>query len=295
VLLSTAIIENGLDIPNVNTIIINDAWRFGLSQLYQLRGRVGRAEAQAYAYFLYQKDQKLTEDAEKRLQTILEASELGAGFRIAMRDLEIRGAGNLLGADQHGHVTTVGFDLYTRMLRAAVQELQGTQVEQEESPPVVVDLPLDAYLPDEYMGTYGAKVREYQRLASLKTIPSVEEAIADIRDRFGELPEAVANMATILRVKVRAIELGIPSITTYNHELIIKIPSGRRVNSAVIAKAIGRRMRQGHHGLVWRGFQDAPEWPEQLLALLDSILRWDSLKASEQQPVTTGSGDISPQ
>ena len=295
VLLSTAIIENGLDIPNVNTIIINDAWRFGLSQLYQLRGRVGRAEAQAYAYFLYQKDQKLTEDAEKRLQTILEASELGAGFRIAMRDLEIRGAGNLLGADQHGHVTTVGFDLYTRMLRAAVQELQGTQVEQEESPPVVVDLPLDAYLPDEYMGTYGAKVREYQRLASLKTIPSVEEAIADIRDRFGELPEAVANMATILRVKVRAIELGIPSITTYNHELIIKIPSGRRVNSAVIAKAIGRRMRQGHHGLVWRGFQDAPEWPEQLLALLDSILRWDSLKASKQQPVTTGSGDISPQ
>tara|TARA_B100000029_G_scaffold457660_2_gene486557 strand:- start:233 stop:3757 length:3525 start_codon:yes stop_codon:yes gene_type:complete len=292
VLLSTAIIENGLDIPNVNTIIINDAWRFGLAQLYQLRGRVGRSEAQAYAYFLYQKDQKLTEEAEKRLQTILEASELGAGFRIAMRDLEIRGAGNLLGADQHGHVTTIGFDLYTRMLRVAVQELQGTHVEAEESSPVVVDLPLDAYLPDEYMGSYGAKVREYQRLASLRTISSVEEAIADIRDRFGELPEPVANMATILRVKVRAIELGIQSITTYDRELLIKLPPGRRVNSALIAKAVGRQMRQGQHGLSWKGFEGSPEWPKQLLTLLDSVLRWDRPRRPEEQPVATGSGDI---
>jgi transcription-repair coupling factor (superfamily II helicase) len=156
----------------------------------------------------------------------------------------------------------------------------------------VVDLPLDAYLPDEYMGSYAAKVREYQRLASLRTISSVEEALADIRDRFGELPEAVANMATILRVKARAIELGIPSITTYDHELIIKLPSGRHVNRALIAKAIGRRMRQGHHGLVWMGFQDDPDWPQQLLTLLDSILRWDSLRAPQEHTVTAGSGDI---
>ncbi len=276
VLVATAIIENGLDIPNVNTIIVNDAWRFGLAQLYQLRGRVGRAAVQAYAYFLYNKRHMLTEEAQKRLQTILEASELGAGFRIAMRDLEIRGAGNLLGAEQHGHVSTVGFDLYTRMLAEAVERLRGNDPEPVAAPATVIDLPLDAYLPDGYMGSYATKVREYQRLARLRRIGEVEEAIADIRDRFGEFPAPVENLAYLLRVKARAHALGLPAVTTYGRELIVKLPSDYRASPATIARTVGRRMRQGHAGLVWPDFEHDPAWREKLLALLDGLVRWEA-------------------
>src|SRR3989440_9011688 len=166
VLVSTTIIENGLDIPNANTIIVNNAAYFGLSQLYQLRGRVGRATHQAYAYFLYNKDSKLTPIQEKRLRAIFEATELGAGFRIAMKDLEIRGAGNLLGAEQSGFMNSVGFDLYVKLLAEAVEEVQGKRAE-VRMPGVVVDLPLDAYLPDDYVGDRTLKVKFYQRLANL--------------------------------------------------------------------------------------------------------------------------------
>ncbi len=274
VLVTTAIIENGLDLPNVNTIIVNDAWRFGLAQLYQLRGRVGRAAEQAYAYLLYRPNHMLTEAAQERLRTILEASELGAGFRIAMRDLEIRGAGNLLGVEQHGHVTTVGFDLYTRMLAQEVDKLRGMPAPEEEIAPVV-DLPLDAYLPDGYMGTYATKVREYQRLARLRTIDEVEEAVADIRDRFGEFPESVENLAYMLRVRERARALGITSVTTYGRELIVKLAAGRDVSPTVLMSTVGRRMRRGRNGLLWPEFEDDAEWQDKLLALLDGLVRWE--------------------
>ena len=292
VLLSTAIIENGLDIPNVNTIIVNDAWRFGLAQLYQLRGRVGRSATQAYAYFLYQKNHTLTEEAQKRLQTILEASELGAGFRIALRDLEIRGAGSLLGAEQHGFVTTVGFDLYTRMLASAVDRLRGKESDEPDLEiRAVVDLPLAAYLPDDYMGTYAAKIREYQRLARLRTIGEVEEAIADIRDRFGDLPEPVANLAYLLRIKARAIALEIPSITVYGRELIIRIPTSLHVSRGVLLNEIGRGPRRSHQGLLWPNFQRDRQWQTKLLSLLDALLRWhDHADAPPAQAATVVGG-----
>src|SRR4051812_48885036 len=146
VLVSTTIIETGVDIPNVNTLIIYDADKMGLSQLYQLRGRVGRSNRIAYAYFTYQRDKVLSETAEKRLQAIKEFTELGSGFKIAMRDLSIRGAGNILGAEQHGHIATVGFELYSQMLKEAVNELQGKNVQEQPNEPVI-DLSVDAYLP----------------------------------------------------------------------------------------------------------------------------------------------------
>ena len=282
VLLASAIIENGLDIPNVNTIVVNDAWRFGLAQLYQLRGRVGRAATQAYAYFVHHKDHMLTEESQKRLQTILEASDLGAGFRIAMRDLEIRGAGNLLGAEQHGHVSAVGFDLYTRMLGDAVERLRGNEPDPVEGMPVVVDLPLDAYLPDPYMGSYATKVREYQRLAKLRGLDEVEEAIADIRDRFGELPPPVENLAYLMRVKARAHALGFATVTTYGRELIIKMPRGYQASLSVMRATVGSKIRQGQSGLVWDGFEHDPKWSEKLLALLDGLMRWTAPAAVAQ-------------
>ena len=262
VLMATAIIENGLDIPNVNTIIVNDAWQFGLAQLYQLRGRVGRAAAQAYAYFMYQKGHTLTEQAQKRMQTILEASDLGAGFRIAMRDLEIRGAGNLLGAEQHGHMSAIGFDLYSRMLAEAVDRLRGDTPE-PEPPAAVVDLPLDAFLPDAYMGSYATKVREYQRLARLRGIDEVEAAIADIRDRFGELPKPVDNLAYLLRIKARAQALGFSAVTTYGRELIIKAPAEFVPSSVVMLKAARWGVKRGQAGLVWPDFARDAQWEGQ--------------------------------
>jgi transcription-repair coupling factor (superfamily II helicase) len=276
VLLATAIIENGLDIPNVNTIIVNDAWRFGLAQLYQLRGRVGRAATQAYAYFLYRRSHKLTVQAKKRLQTILEASDLGAGFRIAMRDLEIRGAGNLLGAEQHGHMSAVGFDLYSRMLAEAVEKLRGEEPE-PEVPAAVVDLPLDAYLSDEYMGSYASKIREYQRLAHLRGIDEVENAIADIRDRFGDPPASVENLAYLLRIKARAQTLGFPAVTTYGKELIIKTPPDFAPSPTVMLKATGWGIKRGKAGLVWNNFSRDSEWESKLMLFLDDLVRWNAL------------------
>lgn len=276
VLLATAIIENGLDIPNVNTIIVNDAWRFGLAQLYQLRGRVGRAATQAYAYFLYQEGHRLTEQAQKRMQTILEASDLGAGFRIAMRDLEIRGAGNLLGAEQHGHMSAVGFDLYSRMLAEAVERLRGEEPE-PELPAAVVDLPLDAYLSDEYMGSYASKIREYQRLAQLRGIDEVEKAIADIRDRFGDPPASVENLAYLLRIKARAHALGFPAVTTYGQELIIKTSPDFAPSPTVMLKAKGWGIKRGKTGLVWNNFSRDSEWTSKLMLFLDDLVRWDAL------------------
>lgn len=220
VLVSTTIIETGVDIPNVNTLIVFDADRMGLSQLYQLRGRVGRSNRVAYAYFTYRKDKVLTEVAEKRLQAIKEFTELGSGFKIAMRDLSIRGAGNLLGAQQHGFIDSVGFDLYSQMLKEAIEERKaGHEVEEHRS--VEIDLEVDAYIPDIYISDGHQKIEMYKRFRGLLTLEDIEELQEEMVDRFGEYPDEVAYLFQIAEMKVYALQSGIELIRQSKGEVTI--------------------------------------------------------------------------
>ncbi len=205
VLVSTTIIETGVDIPNVNTLIVNDADKMGLSQLYQLRGRVGRSNRVAYAYFTYRKDKVLTEVAEKRLQAIKEFTELGSGFKIAMRDLSIRGAGNLLGAQQHGFIDSVGFDLYSQMLKEAIEERQLDKPKQKAID-VEIDLQVDAYLPQTYISDGRQKIDMYKRFRSITELLELEELQEEMIDRFGEYPIEVEYLFHIAKIKVFAIQ-----------------------------------------------------------------------------------------
>ncbi|QQE74562.1 transcription-repair coupling factor [Brevibacillus composti] len=219
VLVSTTIIETGVDIPNVNTLIIHNADKMGLSQLYQLRGRVGRSNRIAYAYFTYQRDKVLTEVAEKRLQAIKEFTELGSGFKIAMRDLSIRGAGNLLGAEQHGFINSVGFDLYSQMLKDAIDELKG-EVKQEAAPPVEINLQLDAYLPSTYITDSRQKIEMYKKFVAVSTLEDVDDLAEELLDRFGPLTKPVENLLTISRLRVYALEHKITEISQKNPDEI---------------------------------------------------------------------------
>jgi len=270
VLVSTTIIENGLDITNANTIIVNNAALFGLAQLYQLRGRVGRGTHQAYAYFLYNKDTKLTPVQEKRLRAIFEATELGAGFRIAMKDLEIRGAGNLLGAEQSGFMNTVGFDLYTKLLAEAVEELQGQHPE-AAAPNVTVDLPLDAYLPDEYIGDRTLKVKFYQRLASLHRPEQVEAMEAELSDRFGAPPPPVKNLLAMVRLKVEAAQYGFEAVAAKDHEFVLTVRRTIVPNRIVLYRRFHNeaRVQQGVIRIPRRLL--GADWMEQLRELLPKI------------------------
>ncbi len=240
VLLCTSIIESGIDIPNANTLIVNRADRFGLAQLYQLRGRVGRSTLRAYSYFLYDGDTPLREDARKRLQTIKEASELGAGFRIAMRDLEIRGGGDVLGTRQHGHITAVGFDLYCRLLARAIQEArdheqaEGAEHEEVVSPALTplpdptgptIGLPLDALLPEEYVKEHTLRLGMYRRMAALSNVKQVEQMRQELEDRFGPLPQEAENLIYLLRVKVLATQAQVATVSTERNKITIGLGS----------------------------------------------------------------------
>ena len=212
VLVSTTIIETGLDIPNVNTIIIHDSEQMGLAQLYQLRGRVGRSNRTAYAFLMYRKDRMLKETAEKRLMAIREFTELGSGYRIAMRDLEIRGAGNLLGKAQSGHMASVGYDLYCRMLDEAVQKAKGTPVSEERT--TSVHLPANAYIPDSYILNESQKLDIYKKIASIGSLEDCEEIRDELRDRFGEkIPAATENLLRIALIRAIAGKLDIEDMT----------------------------------------------------------------------------------
>jgi len=211
VLISTSIIENGLDIANANTLIVNRADRFGLAQLYQLRGRVGRSDRLAFAYLLIPPERSLSQEARARLAAILEFADLGAGFRIAARDLEIRGAGNILGAEQHGHLRAVGYETYCRLLEEAVQELRG---EEAAPPPTTVELRLgfDLRVPESYIPEETLRLAIYRRVAATRTDDEVARLHEELVDRFGPAPEQLDNLVLHQRVRRRAEALGITKV-----------------------------------------------------------------------------------
>lgn len=211
-LVCTTIIESGLDFPNANTLIVENADWFGLAQLYQLRGRVGRSSRLAYAYFTFTGDKVLTEQSEKRLRAIQEFTEFGAGFKIALRDLEIRGAGNILGAEQHGQMAAVGFDLYNQLLQEAVRELKGEQVPEKKATAPLFDLRVDSYIPDSYIRDGREKVEIYRRLALAENLKEVDELIKEVRDRYGKMPEPVVYLFDLARIRTGARELHVSEV-----------------------------------------------------------------------------------
>ncbi|WP_223069055.1 transcription-repair coupling factor [Paenibacillus caui] len=252
VLVSTSIIETGVDIPNVNTLIVHDADKMGLSQLYQLRGRVGRSNRIAYAYFTYQRDKSLTEVAEKRLQSIKEFTELGSGFKIAMRDLSIRGAGNLLGAEQHGFIASVGFDLYSQMLAEEIQKrkvtMLGEEPPEQEKWTTVIDLGIDAYLPPEYIYDSVQKIEIYKKTAAISSFEDASELADELLDRFGEPPAAVVQLLTVARLKLYGRKYGIESMNRRGDDVILKFHAERAkdiIPSALakVGNQYGRRVQ----------------------------------------------------
>ena len=300
VLVCTSIIESGLDIPNANTIIINRADMFGLAQLYQLRGRVGRSAVRAYAYLLVDKYKALSEDARRRLEAIQEASELGAGFRIAMHDLEIRGAGELLGSRQHGHIAAVGFDLYTRLLAQAVNEArenvtkdEGRRTKDDRSdeigrsssvvrhslaedplaPTVQLDLNLPARIPESYVPEAALRLQLYRRLAGLTALDAVDELAHEFADRFGPTPEEVRNLLFVVQIKVLAINAGVEAIGFEEGQLLIKCVRletldrnalQERLKNQDVSARVTRRA-------IWLEIREGHEWREDLAKTLEAI------------------------
>ncbi len=294
VLVCTTIVESGLDIPNVNTIIINNAHRFGLSQLYQLRGRVGRSNRQAYAYLLYPPHVSLTEDAQKRLEVIREFSHLGASFQIALKDLEIRGAGNLLGPQQSGHIAAVGFDLYCQLLKEAVEELRGNpQKRKLESP--LVDLPVDTYIPQDYISAPQVRLEMYRKIASIDNQEKIQDLTGEFTDRFGPVPKPLENLLEILRIKLLAWDLGTPSVKEVQGKVQILLPAIQNISLKQIQKLYEKTgvtsyfhrsvltlqdlMEQKKGRMLGQTQKIPPEvWIRQIQDLLRTLLEWKEMK-----------------
>ena len=274
VLVCTTIIESGLDIPNANTLIVNSAHRFGLAQLYQLRGRVGRSAARAYAYLLHAKDMSLSEVAQERLKTIFEATELGAGMRIAMKDLEIRGAGNLLGSAQSGHIAAVGFDLYTKLLAEQVDLLKARHDGEARLPFERVwpslDVPLNAFIPPEFVIDDPVRLRLYQRFSATDDDAQLASLVAEIEDRFGSLPEAAQHLVYLTSLRLRAAGAGVEAVTATHDELIIKFDRLPALNVDQLARKAGVPLKRGSNQLRFARGQGTG-WMERLYTIVAAL------------------------
>ena len=229
VLVSTTIIENGIDIPNVNTIIIDRADMYGVSQLYQLRGRVGRSDRKAYAYLLYPENKVLSEVAMKRLQVISDFTELGSGFKIAMKDMEIRGAGNLLGKDQSGDVYSVGFDLYVKLLNEAVDRLIN-QKDYQSQAEVLMELEYSGFIPDSYVHSIQTKMEIYKKIAGIQTKDELDRMYNELEDRFGPIPDEVFSLLSLAEVKIIARRLGIITLKEKKGEIFVEFGNTNSLN-----------------------------------------------------------------
>jgi len=275
ILLSTSIIESGLDIPNANTLIIDRADWFGLAQLYQLRGRVGRAAQQAYAYFFHPPANRLTEEARQRLETLTEYTDLGSGYQIAMRDLELRGAGDILSTRQSGQIAAIGLHLYTQMLAQAVRQLkrQGKASEGElpPAPPisqnmVLIDLPLAAYLPADWIPEIALRLQIYRRIGSLSTIEEVHAIRAELIDRFGALPNAVEGMLYQIEVKLWAQAANASAVVKRDDRFEIRLPYLPEINRERLEIRLGKDVRVTRTAVEVRA---TPElWRARLLQIL---------------------------
>jgi transcription-repair coupling factor (superfamily II helicase) len=239
VLVATTIVENGLDIPNANTIIINRADRYGLSQLYQLRGRVGRSDRRAYAYLLIPAEQTLSPVARKRLAAIREFSDLGSGFRIAALDLEIRGAGNLLGGQQSGHIEAVGFDTYMKLLEETIRELRGEDLEDERR--AAVNLRLDLRIDEAYIPDMNQRLTAYRRMASVRTADEVDAVLAELRDRYGAPPASVLNLAQYARIRAVADRIGVDTLDREGDTVAIKFRQDAKLDPAMLMTLLQSR------------------------------------------------------
>lgn len=281
ILLSTSIIESGLDIPNANTLIVDRADTFGLAQLYQLRGRVGRGAQRAFAYFFRHKHLAPTLEGRQRLETIAENTQLGAGYSIAMRDLEIRGAGDILGTRQHGYIASVGFHLYTRLLADSVQRLRSgkavpvlteTLMAEQTAPglPVAVDLPFPVSLPAGYIPERQTRTRLYRRLADLRKLDEIESLSEEFVDRFGPLPTEAKNLLYQLKVKLLAEKAGLASISTEGGQLVLRYPSLPEGETTRSIPELGGEIRVGKNTL-WMPISDTNGWQEQLITVLQAL------------------------
>jgi transcription-repair coupling factor (superfamily II helicase) len=276
VLVSTAIIESGLDIPASNTLVVNRADRFGLAQLYQLRGRVGRERQQAYCYLLIPADGRVDEQAQRRLRVLQELTELGSGFKLALRDLEIRGAGNLLGAQQHGHIAAVGFDLYSKLLAEAVRELQGEPTATTVEP--VVSVSVEGFLPEDYVPEVNQRLALYKRLAGAVSDADVADLRAELADRFGPLPDPAAQLLDVVRVRVAARALGVERLEAGEGRALVTFAPVTTLDPQRLVRAIQRsrgRLHMKREFTLQAGIEDGP-WPavrDSLLGLLEELGR----------------------
>ncbi|TAK33647.1 MAG: transcription-repair coupling factor [Chloroflexota bacterium] len=288
VLVCTTIIESGLDIPNANTLIVNQADRFGLTQLYQLRGRIGRGANRAYAYLLVNRGKTLTETAQKRLRTIHEANQLGAGFRVAMKDLEIRGAGNLLGVEQSGQIAAVGFDLYSRLLAAAVQRLkqlrEGSSLPpvSVQAPPPTIDLPLPAYLPESYVSDLSTRLDLYRRLASAVRPDEVEDLTQELRDRFGPLPGEAEDLIFVANCRVLAASADVRSVQLEENQVVIRL--GYQLSGLIRPdQRYGPAVRFGKTQIRLDRHRSGQRWKRLLLTILQDQLTEKTESPAPQQ------------
>jgi len=274
VLVCTSIIESGLDIPNANTLIVERADRFGLAQLYQLRGRVGRGAQRAYAYLFHERLSRLMPEARQRLETMRETTELGAGYTIAMRDLEIRGAGDILGIRQSGQIAAVGFDLYTRLLRRAVQELKAQRDGQSPPPEplggIRIDLPIPVSLPDDYVPDVRLRLQIYRRLAELGSMAQIAEMEQELVDRFGPFPSAVHNLMYQLRLKSLARDAGVEAIGVEHGRLVLRSGRGAYPDRDRLKRVLGERVAVSRQD-IWLPYE--PGWRDELVSVLKEMAR----------------------